>query len=102
MRKSAGNSSVIPSPPSLATSLHHITTDGDNTAFRGAERAMAEREQKMEALRDTRHLAQFQKKEADNAKFSVQMFPDRTAADKQATKKKFSVDFMKRCTVEND
>ena len=47
----------------------------------------------------TLHLAQSQKKAADNAKFSVQMFPSRTAADRQATKRKFSVDFM-RCTAE--
>ena len=30
------------------------------------------------------------------------MFPGRTAADRQATKRKFSVDFMKRCTAEYD
>ena len=56
----------------------------------------------MEALRDTRHLAQSQKKATDNAKLSVQMFPGRTAADRQATKRKFSEDFMKRCTAEYD
>ena len=60
---------------------------------------MSEREQTVEALRDTRHLTQSQKKAADNAKFSVQMFPGRTAADRQATKRKFSMDFMKRCTA---
>ena len=53
----------------------------------------------MEAPRDTRHLAQSQKKAADNAKFSVLFYPDRTAADRQATKRKFSGDFMKRCTA---
>nr|XP_022288482.1 uncharacterized protein LOC111100689 [Crassostrea virginica] len=82
------------------TFISHITTDGDSTTFHGAERAMAEREQTVEALRDIRHLAQSQKKAADNAKFSIQMFPGRTAADSQATKRKFSVDFMKRCTAE--
>ena len=62
---------------------------------------MAEREQTVEALRGTRHRAQSQKKATDNAKFSVQMFPGRTA-DRQATKRKFSVDFLKRCTAEYD
>ena len=52
------------------TIISHITTDGDSTAFRGAEKAMAEQGHVVEALRDTRHLAQSQKKAADNAKFS--------------------------------
>ena len=47
--------------------ISHITTDGDITAFRGAERTMAEREQTVEALRVTRNLAQSQKKATDNA-----------------------------------
>ena len=84
------------------TIISHITTDGDSTAFRGAEKAMAEQGHVVEALRDTRHLAQSQKKAADNAKFSAQMFPGRTAADRQSTKRKFSVDFTKRCTAEYD
>ena len=84
------------------TIISHITTDGDSTAFRGAEKAMAEQGHVVEALRDTRHLAQSQKKAADNAKFSAQMFPGRTAADRQSTKRKFSVDFMKRCPAEYD
>ena len=75
----------------------HITTDGDSTAFRGAEKAMAEQGHVVEeALGDTRHLAQSQKKAA------AQMFPGRTAADRQSTKRKFSVDFMKTCTAEYD
>ena len=78
------------------TFISHITTDGDSTTFRGGEKAIAEREQTVEALRGTRHLAQSQKKATDNAKFSVHMFPGRTAADRQATKRKFSV---KRCTT---
>ena len=56
----------------------------------------------MEALRDPRHLAQSQKRVVDNAKFSAQMFPSRTAADRQDTKRKFSVDFIKRGTAEYD
>ena len=65
---------------------------------------MAEREQTVKALggQYTRHLAQSQKKAADNAKFSVHMFPGTTAADRHATKRKFSLDFMKRCTAEYD
>ena len=55
-----------------------------------------------EAQRDTRYLAQSHKKAADNAKFSAQMFSGRIAADRQSTKRKFSVDFMKRCTAEYD
>ena len=88
------------------TFISHITTDRDNTAYptiiQTNKEGKAEREQTVEAPRDTRHLAQSQKKAADNAKFSVQMFPDRTAANRQATKRKFSVDFMKRCTAEYD
>ena len=63
---------------------------------------MAELEQTVEALRDTRHLAQAQKKATDNAKLSLQMFPGRTAADKQATKRKLSEEFVKRCAAEYD
>lgn len=84
------------------TLISHFTTDGDSAAFRGVERAMAESGQAVESLRDTRHLAQSQKKAVDNAKFSEEMFPGRTAAQKLAVKRKFSVDFMKRCTAEYD
>ena len=84
------------------TIISHITTDGESSAFHGAVKAMAEQGHVVEALRDTRHLVQSQKKAADNAKFSAQMFRGRTAADRQSTKRKFSVDFMKRCTAEYD
>lgn len=84
------------------TLISHMTTDGDSAAFRGVQKAMREHGQTVEALRDTRHLAQSQKKAADNAKFSQNMFPGRTATERQATKRKFSVDLMKRCTAEYD
>ena len=84
------------------TLISHFTTDGDSAAFRGVERVMAEHGQVVESLRDTRHLAQSQKKAVDNAKFSEQMFPGRTAAQRLAIQRKFSVDFMKRCTAEYD
>ena len=84
------------------TLISHFTTDGDSAAFKGVERAMAKSGQVVESLRDTRHLAQSQKKAVDNAKFSEGMFPGRTAAQRQAIKRKFSVDFMKRCTAEYD
>lgn len=82
------------------TYIGQITTDGDSAAYRGVQRAMGEHGQTVEALRDTRHLAQSQKKAVDNAKFSDRMFPGRTANDRNSTKRKFSVDFMKRCTAE--
>jgi hypothetical protein len=56
----------------------------------------------VESLRDTRHLAQSQKKAADSAKFSESMFPGWTAAQRLAIQIKFSVEFMKRCTAEYD
>ena len=84
------------------TLISHFTTDGDSAAFHGVERVMAEHGQVVESLRDTRHLAQSQKKAVDNAKFSEEMFPGRTAAQRLAIQRKFSVDFMKRCTAEYD
>lgn len=77
-----------------------MTTDGDSAAFRDVQKAMREHGQIVEALRNTRHLAQSHKKAADNAKFSQNMFPGRTATDRQATKRKISVDLMKRSTAE--
>ena len=63
---------------------------------------MAEHGQVVESLRDTRHLAQSQKKAVDNAKFSEEMFLGWTAAQRLAIQRKFSVDFMKRCNAEYD
>lgn len=84
------------------TYVSHITTDGDSAASRGVQKAMGVHGQTVEALRDTRHLAQSQKKAIDNAKFSERMFPGRTATDRQGTKRKFSIDLMKRCSAEYD
>lgn len=84
------------------TLISHMTTDGDSAAFRGVQKAMGEYGRTAEALRDTRHLAQSQRKAADNAKFSQNMFPGRTATERQATKRKFSVDLTRRCTAEYD
>lgn len=53
-------------------------------------------------MRDTRHLTQSQKKATDFVKLSVQMFSGRTAADRQVTKRKFCVHFMKMCTTDYD
>lgn len=61
---------------------------------------MGEHGQTVEALRDTRYLAQSQKKAVDDAKLSDKMVPGRTANDRNSTKRKFSVDFLKRCTAE--
>uniref|UniRef100_K1QL72 Mutator-like transposase domain-containing protein n=1 Tax=Magallana gigas TaxID=29159 RepID=K1QL72_MAGGI len=66
------------------TLITHMTTDGDSAAFRGVQKAMKEHGQTVEALRDTRHLAQSQKKAVDNAKFSQNMLPERTATERQA------------------
>lgn len=49
--------------------ISHMTTDVDNTAFCGLQKAMREFGQTVEALRDL-HLPYSQKKAADNAKFS--------------------------------
>lgn len=84
------------------TLISHMTTDGDSAAFCGLQRTMREHGQTVEALRDTRHLAQSQKKAADNAKFSQNMFPGRTATERQAERRNFSVDIIKRCTAEYD
>jgi hypothetical protein len=64
------------------TFISHFTSDGDSAAFRGVKGVMAEHGLVVESLRDTRHLAQSQKKAADNAKFSEGMFPERTAAQR--------------------
>lgn len=61
---------------------------------------MGEHGQTVEALRDTRYLAQSQKKAVDDAKLSDKMVPGRTANDRNSTNRKFSVDFLKRCTAE--
>ena len=53
-------------------------------------------------MRDTRSLAQSQKKATDIVMSSGQMFSGRTATDRQVTKRKFSRDFVKRCTIEYD
>ena len=44
------------------TYVGQITTDGDSAAYRGVQKAMKEHGQTVEALRDTRQLAQSQKK----------------------------------------
>lgn len=59
------------------TLISHMTTDGDSAAFCGVQKAMGEYGRTVEALRDTRHIAQSQKKAADNAKFSQNMLPGR-------------------------
>uniref|UniRef100_A0A8W8MKQ1 Uncharacterized protein n=1 Tax=Magallana gigas TaxID=29159 RepID=A0A8W8MKQ1_MAGGI len=66
------------------TYLRHITTDGDSAASRGVQKAMGVHGQTVEALRDTRHLAQSQKKAIDNAKFGERIFPGRTSTDKSS------------------
>ena len=80
--------------------VSHITTDGDSAAYRGFQKVMRDQGQEVEPLRDTRHLAQSQKKAIDAAKFSDTMFPGRTASERLSTKRKFSVDLMKRCSAE--
>jgi hypothetical protein len=62
---------------------------------------MAKHGQVVESLRDARHLAQ-SLKAVDNATFSEETFPGRTAAQRLAIQRNFSVDFMKRCTAEYD
>jgi hypothetical protein len=84
-----------------STFISHFTTDGDSAAFGGVERVMAEHGQVVESLRDTPHLAQSQKA-VDNATLSEETFPGRTSAQRLAIQRKFSVDFMKRCTAEYD
>ena len=84
------------------TTISHITTDGDSAAYRGVQKIMRDQGQEVEALRDTRHLAQSQKKAIDAAKFSDTMFPGRTASQRLSVKRKFSVDLMKRCSAEYD
>lgn len=68
------------------TYIGQITTDGDSAAYRGVQKAIGEHEQTVEALRDTRHLAQSQRKAVDNAKFSDKMFSGRTASNRNSTK----------------
>lgn len=79
----------------------HITTDWDSAASRGVK-VMGVHGKNVEALRDTRHLAQSQKMAIDTAKFSERMFPGRTVTYRHGTKRKFSKDLMERYSAEYD
>lgn len=79
----------------------HITTDWDSAASRGVK-VMGVHGKNVEALRDTRHLAQSQKRAIDTAKFSERMFPGRTVTYRHGTKRKFSKDLMERYSAEYD
>ena len=81
--------------PQRHTIIILITTDDGSNTLRGAEsRPFPDSGRVVYALSDTCHQAQTQKKATD----VMQMFPKRTTADIQSTKRKFSVDSIRRYT----
>lgn len=84
-----------------STLIKHMATGGDSAAFRSVQKALKEYGQTVEALTDTRQVGTLSNpRRRQRTVHNLAMFPGRTPSERQDTKRKISVDLIKRFTAE--